>query len=335
MGFHPDLTGRQNVYHSAGLMGFTILQIDAMINELESFAEIGEYFDQPVRTYSSGMQARVSFAVATAVRPDILIVDEALSVGDAYFQAKCYERIALFKSLGTTLLLVTHSMSDIVKHCDRAVLIKNGILAMDSSPKDISNLYFDELFGKGNKKIVEKNTKNIDFLLKERKNVEDVFNTHPGYRKEEYRWGNGGAKIIDYTIISNSIEYPSQIESTAETDFLIKVHFEKSYTDITIGFLIKTHDGLFLYGTNSFLSLGGKEIISVNEDDVKVFKFSLPMTLNSGHYLISFGVSSGAQENLEPLDRRYDAILLNIERPMAFWGMVDLEAKFEMENINE
>lgn len=335
MGFHPDLTGRQNAYHSAGLMGYTNEQIDAVIDELEEFAEIGEYFDQPVRTYSSGMQARVAFAVATANRPDILIVDEALSVGDAYFQAKCYERIALFKSLGTTLLLVTHSMADIVKHCNRALLIKNGFLVMDGSPKDVSNLYFDELFGKRNKKNTIKSEVDKQHLpFEQTKSIEDVFHTHSGYRKEEYRWGSGGAKIIDYTIISNGIKYPAQIESTTKSDFYIKVHFEKKFEDITIGFLIKTHDGIFLYGTNSFLSLQGKEIISANKDDVKIFKFSVPMALNSGHYLVSFGVATGPQENLEPLDRRYDSILLNIVRPMSFWGIVDLEAKFEMEKIN-
>jgi len=144
---------------------------------------------------------------------------------------------------------------------------------------------------------------------------------------------HGGAKIIDYAIVSNGIEYPAQIESTAQTDFFIKVHFETSFTDVTVGFLIKTHDGVFLYGTNSFLSSQGKEIISAQEEDVKIFKFSLPMILNSGHYLISFGVSRGSQENLEPLDRRYDAILLNIERPISFGGIVDLQAKFEMENL--
>src|SRR5574344_701646 len=108
MGFHPDLSGRQNAYHSAGLMGYTSEQIDSVINDIEAFAEVGEYFDQPVRTYSSGMQMRVAFATVTAYRPEILIVDEALSVGDAYFQHKSFERIRQFQKEGTTLLLVSH-----------------------------------------------------------------------------------------------------------------------------------------------------------------------------------------------------------------------------------
>ena len=126
MGFHPDLTGRQNAYHAAGLMGYTQDQIDSVINGIEQFAEINEYFDQPVRLYSSGMQVRVAFAVATAFRPDILIVDEALSVGDAYFQHKSFERIKQFRTQGTSLLFVSHDKAAVLALCDRAILLEEG-----------------------------------------------------------------------------------------------------------------------------------------------------------------------------------------------------------------
>ena len=332
MGFHPDLTGRQNAYHSAGLMGYSHEQIDGAIADIESFADIGEYFEQPVRTYSSGMQARVAFAVATAFRPDVLIVDEALSVGDAYFQAKCYERISDIKKQGTTLLLVTHAINDIVRHCDRALFIKKGFLILDGMPKDVSNMYFDELFGKSKHKDMNDKEKNkaINLSLEQSKELNDIFYTRSGYRKEEYRWGNGGAKIIDFSIVSEGVEYPPQIQSTAQTDFYLKVHFERDFDDITIGFLIKTHDGVFLYGTNSFLILHGKNMIGAKANEIQLFKFSLPMTLNSGDYLISMGISSGPQENLEPIDRRYDAVLINIARDISFWGIVDFDAKFSV-----
>ncbi|QIR78106.1 ABC transporter ATP-binding protein [Sulfurospirillum diekertiae] len=330
MGFHPDLTGRQNAYHSAGLMGYSLEQIDGVIEEIESFADIGEYFEQPVRTYSSGMQARVAFAVATAFRPDILIVDEALSVGDAYFQAKCYERIIEFKKKGTSLLLVTHSINDIVRHCDRAVFLKKGLLIMDGSPKDVSNLYFDELFGKSKKMVQNLHEQQIKNHLTNTNSCDDIFHTRFGYRKEEYRWGNGGAKIIDYSIVSNEKEFPQQLESNALTDFYVKVHFDSSFHDLTIGFLIKTLDGVFLYGTNSYIASYGKEIMEVERGDIKIFKFSLSMSLNSGHYLVSFGVATGPQENLEPLDRRYDSIMICVDRSVSFWGIMDLNAKFEV-----
>jgi lipopolysaccharide transport system ATP-binding protein len=330
MGFSPDLTGRQNAYHSAGLMGYSQAEIERAMPEIEAFAEVGEYFDQPVRTYSSGMQSRVAFAVAVAFRPDILIVDEALSVGDAYFQAKCYERIAAYKEQGTTLLLVTHAISDVVKHCNRALFIRAGRLIMDGSSRDVSNLYMDELFGKGRKKINNDNIVDTSYLEVLR-GVEESFHTRPGYRKEEHRWGNGGARILDYLVYANGQDYPSVIQSNDHAKFYFKVQFDADYDDLTAGFLIKTHDGVFLYGTNSFLATEGKQIISAKEGQVVIFKFTLPMTLNAGHYMVSFGIATGPQANLEPLDRRYDSVLLTIDRPMGFWGIVDLEADFNFE----
>lgn len=330
MGFHPDLTGRQNAYHSAGLMGYSYEQIDSVIVDIESFADIGEYFDQPTRVYSSGMHARVAFAVATAFRPDILIVDEVLSVGDAYFQSKCYERISNFKKEGTTLLLVTHGINDVVRHCDRAIFIKKGYLIKDGFPKDVSNLYYDELFGKKIKEKDETFESEKNLALFNCNDFEDIFFTRMGYRKDEYRWGNGGAKIIDYSIISGGVEFPPQIESNAETNFYVKVFFEESFSDITVGLLIKTHDGIFLYGTNSFIATNGTEVIEVDKNEMKVFKFSFPMLLNSGAYLISFGISTGSQDKLEPLDRRYDSVIINVQRPVSFWGIMDLGSKFEV-----
>lgn len=135
MGFNPELTGRQNVYHAAGLMGFNAQEIEAFMPDVEKFAEVGEYFDQAVRTYSSGMQMRVAFAVATARRPEILIVDEALSVGDSYFQHKSFDRIREFQEQGTTLLIVSHDRSSIQALCDRVLLIEGGTVIKDGAPK--------------------------------------------------------------------------------------------------------------------------------------------------------------------------------------------------------
>jgi lipopolysaccharide transport system ATP-binding protein len=331
MGFNPNLSGRQNAIHSAGLMGYSQAYIARALPDIEAFAEVGEYFDVPVRTYSSGMQSRVAFAVATAFRPDILIVDEALSVGDAYFQAKCFERIAAFKAQGTTLLLVTHSIADIVKHCNRALLIRNGCLALDASPREVSNFYLDDLFGKHKSLHLNDET---TVATPEATSVRlsdgqaDVFPTRPQYRKEEYRWGNGGARIVDFLIQADGRDYPPTLTSNGTADFYFKVCFDADFDDVTAGFLIKTHDGVFLYGTNSFLASQGRQTISVRAGESAVFRFSLPMHLNAGHYLVSFGISSGPQDMLQPLDRRYDSVLLTVERAMPFWGLTDLGASF-------
>lgn len=335
MGFHPDFTGRQNVYMSGLMMGLSREQISHLMPEIESFADIGNYIDQPVRIYSSGMQMRLAFSVATAYRPDILIVDEALSVGDSRFQAKCFSRIAEFKKAGTTLLLVSHSASDIVRHCDRAIFLKNGSIELDGSSRDVTNRYMDELFGKTNSlSEYKKNStepKNSMALFKDADPTEtkEFYHTRPGYRPEEYRWGQGGARIIDYTIQVNGKHYPSNIESNQLTDFYIKVFFEQSYDNIVPGILIKTLDGIFLYGTNSFLASEGKDEIDVKSGDIKIFKFSFPLDLNSGDYMLSFGVSAGnPQSEMIPLDRRYDSVILHVRKKMEFWGIIDLKSSF-------
>ncbi|CAM4377835.1 ABC transporter ATP-binding protein [Stenotrophomonas indicatrix] len=332
MGFNPDLTGRQNCFHSAGLMGYTQQQIEGVMPSIEAFAEVGEYFDEPVRTYSSGMQVRVAFAVATAFRPDILIVDEALSVGDAYFQAKCFKRVQEFKEQGTTLILVSHSVGDIVKHCDRVIFIKDGGVHADGPSREISNLYLDELFGRktGNAVVAEPDGP-ASPPNSMGAGIEDLFHTRRGYNKGEHRWGQGGARIIDYAVVSCGEEHPARLDSGARTEFMMKVVFDQDVESAVPGILIKTLEGLFLYGTNSFLASSGAKVISAKAGDVLVCAFQLPMNVNEGHYMVSLGISSGDPlSELTPLDRRYDSILLDVSRPMQFWGIVDLHAEFSV-----
>lgn len=327
MGFNPDLTGRQNVRHSAGLMGYNQQQIDLVMAEIEAFAEVGEYFNEPVRTYSSGMQVRVAFAVATAFRPDILIVDEALSVGDAYFQAKCFKRIQEFKEQGTTLILVSHAVGDIVKHCERVIFIKDGRVRADGPAREVSNLYLDELFGRGS--AGEADTSMEEASPGMDAGRADVFHTRPYYNRGEHRWGQGGASIIDYGVVSGGQRFPHRLVSGARTDFYMKIAFDADVENVVPGFLLKTLEGLFLYGTNSFLSSHGRGQISARAGDVVVCRFTLPLDVNEGHYMVSLGVSSGdPMTELVPLDRRYDAIMLDVGRDMHFWGLMDLRAEF-------
>nr|WP_315402447.1 ABC transporter ATP-binding protein [uncultured Duganella sp.] len=141
MGFHPDFTGRQNALMAGQLIGLSVEEVDALMPEIEAFADIGDYIDQPVRVYSSGMQVRLAFAVATAVRPDILIIDEALAVGDVFFQQKCFDRIRAYCHAGTTLLFVSHAMGAVYSLCNRAILISEGRVALDSTPREVIDLY--------------------------------------------------------------------------------------------------------------------------------------------------------------------------------------------------
>ena len=340
MGFHPDFTGRQNILMSGQLLGYGTEHLVDLMPDIEAFAEIGDYIDQPVRVYSSGMQVRLAFSVATAIRPDILIVDEALAVGDAYFQAKCFKRISQFKNEGTTLLLVSHSPTDIVKHCERAILLKEGRMAMDGTARAVSNRYLDELFGKREKQEIKEfqdgspiepqagSSSQIEKNLLE--SGSDLYHTRPGYRKEEHRWGQGGAVIVDYLISSDGAHYPARIESNATTRFVFKVRFDGAFDNVVPGFLIKTLEGIFLYGTNSLLSGKDSGEISVKKGETRLFVFVMPVSLNEGHYLLSFGISSeNPGSELVPLDRRYDSILIHVGRYTQFWGITDLNAKFE------
>lgn len=330
MGFHPDFTGRQNAVMAGQLLGYSLEEIAALMPEIEAFAEIADYFDHPVRVYSSGMQVRLAFSVATAIRPDVLIVDEALSVGDAYFQAKCYKRVAEYKALGTTLLLVSHSPGDVVKHCDRAILLKDGHVCADGAVRDVTNLYLDTLFGKAktSAETIRLSSKRLAGLVFE--GTEDNFHTRPGYNKDEHRWGHGGASILDFKIVSGNEEFPARIESGARTDFYFKVRFDNDFDCVVPGFLLKTLEGIFLYGTNSFVASEGRDHLRVKAAEIQVYKFTLPVTLNEGHYLISFGIASGNPlHELVPLDRRYDSVMIYVGRHLQFWGIADLQASFE------
>lgn len=336
MGFQPELSGRDNAYQISGLMGRNRAEISAVIGSIADFADIGNAFDDPVRTYSSGMQARVAFAVATAFRPQLLIVDEALAVGDAYFQAKCYERIRLFQSEGMSVLLVSHSVADIVRNCDRAILLSEGKVKLDGHPRDVSNAYLDEIFSRtpsGNSSLptVEKEQESGADLLPDRSSItcqlEGVYELRPSYRADEYRWGNRQATITDYYICSSSIDYPSSVESGDLVRFFFKCKFDSDFHNVVPGLLIKTLDGIFVYGTNSLLLNAGWKAVPVSEGEERVFEFSFPMSLNAGDYLISLGIAAGDQlENLVPLDRRYDSIVISVTRVVAFTGMVDLGA---------
>jgi lipopolysaccharide transport system ATP-binding protein len=335
MGFHPDFTGRQNVFMAGQLLGYQADEISELMPEIEAFAEIGDYIDQPVRVYSSGMQVRLAFSVATMKKPDILIVDEALSVGDAYFQAKCFQRINHFRQNGTTLLLVSHSPGDVVKHCDRAILLKGGRVAMDSSSREVTNRYLDELFGKPEAATVdaEASIPTDNTAAHGLSQHDDVFHSRPGYHASEHRWGHGGASIIDFLVSTPNDSYPSRIESNTHTEFYFTVRFDSDFDEVVPGFLLKTLEGIFLYGTNSYLSSRGTAHHSAQAGSVHTYRFSMPMALNEGHYLVSFGISSGdPKQDLVPLDRRYDSVLIHVGRDVQFWGIADLHATYQQLN---
>ncbi|HBZ95669.1 MAG TPA: sugar ABC transporter ATP-binding protein [Pseudomonas sp.] len=226
MGFHPDLSGRQNVYHVAGLMGYTAGQVNELIDDIHAFSEIGEYIDQPVRTYSSGMQVRLAFAVATAWRPDILIVDEALSVGDAYFQHKSFERIRQFSREGTTILLVSHDKQAIQSICDRAILLEHGRVVMQGEPDQVMDYYNAMLAAHQEQKI-----------------------TYDPQAKALLS-GTGELVFGDISLLADGRPV-EKIDVGQRVHLRVTAHCKQAVPDVVIGFLIKDRYGQDVFGTNT------------------------------------------------------------------------------------
>ena len=162
---------------------------------------------------------------------------------------------------------------------------------------------------------------------------DDVFHSRPGYHPSEHRWGHGGASIIDFLVSTPDASYPSRIESNTQTEFYFTVRFDSDFDQVVPGFLLKTLEGIFLYGTNSYLSSRGTAHHSAQAGSVQTYRFSMPMALNEGHYLVSFGISSGdPRQDLVPLDRRYDSVLIHVGRDVQFWGIADLRATYQQLN---
>lgn len=312
MGFNPDLTGRQNAFHSAGLMGYSQADIERTMPEIEAFAEVGEYFDQPVRTYSSGMQMRVAFSVATAFKPDLLIVDEALSVGDSYFQHKSFDRIRQFRNEGVSIMLVTHSMSDVRTLCDRVILLDKGIVLKDGQPDQVVDYYNALIAAKENAKLT----------------VEQ--------RREKDGWlitksGTGEARVKSLRLLDaascNEISV-AQVGQAVELRLEASIHAD--IPRLVLGYMIRDKQGHVVWGTNTWHTHQVQEDIKSGE----VLVFSLPFicTLGPGSYSVTPAlVSSDTHlvDNYEWADNLLVFDVLNMDREY-FIGSNCLDAQFNI-----
>jgi|TARA_A100001518_G_C1220440_1_gene64507 lipopolysaccharide transport system ATP-binding protein len=338
-GFNPEFTGRENVYMNASVLGLRKEEIDIRYNDIVAFADIGDFIEQPVKTYSSGMVVRLAFAVQAQIDPDILIVDEALAVGDAKFQAKCFERLRQLKENGTSILLVTHSTEQIVTHCTHAVLLNNGQVIEQGNPRRISNLYLDLLFGK-QKRSEPAATEMSDEPIECEESVdcisadycslnlsEDTFGQRPGYNPHEYRWGDGAVRILDYYISADGEAYPTSYKVGQEIVLVISVGFLHEVFRPIFGITIKTKEGVTVFGANSE-TLDFETFKSSGRAGTAVrvgAKFNC--RLGSGDYFISIGVASRQGEDILPHDRRYDSIHIQVRPDESFFGLVNLDLK--------
>lgn len=328
-GFNPEFTGRENVFFNAAILGLSKEEIAARYDAIVDFADIGDFINQPVKTYSSGMTVRLAFAVQSQIEPDILIVDEALSVGDAKFQAKCFDRLRQLKENGTSILLVTHSSEQIVTHCTRALLIDKGIQLEYGEPKAVVNKYMDMLFGK---EAPSKSTslappaKTIqtpDVETSTLSNDEDIFSTHVGYNEHEYRWGDAQARILDFKLWSEQVEYPSSISTGQKIELAVSIKFMNEISNPVFGVTFKTKEGVTVYGTNTN-TLNAQLPSTCNAGQVIQIHSTFNGDLAPGDYFLSLGLASKHGEEVTPHDRRYDVIHLQVRPNEQFFGLVNL-----------
>lgn len=336
-GFNPEFTGRENIQLNASMLGLSKKEIDECLDDIIDFADIDDFIDQPIKTYSTGMAVRLAFAVQSQVNPDILIVDEALAVGDAKFQAKCFERLKQLRNNGTSILLVTHSSEQIVAHCSQAVLLNNGSIMELGDPRHVINCYHDLLFGK--KKIVleEEPSPTIAETIKSQYQLsvsEDIFSTRPCYNPYEYRWGDEAAKILDFFLEADNTPYPSVISTGQFLKFQISIQFLSEIIRPILGIRFKTKEGVVVYDANSetlnldeFKTFGGKGKVIQSE-------ISFKCNLAPGDYFVSLGIASRQGEEIIPHDRRYDSIHIHILSQVNFFGLVDLELQCTTQEVS-
>jgi lipopolysaccharide transport system ATP-binding protein len=335
-GFNPEFTGRENIYLNAAVLGLSKDEIDSCFDDILAFADIGEFINQPVKTYSSGMGVRLAFAVQSQINPDILIVDEALSVGDVRFQAKCFERLRQLKENGTSILLVTHSSEQIVAHCSSAILLNQGRQIEIGEPRRVINRYTDLLFGK-EKKLVNISTapqmltdspmEKKDFHLSA---DEDLFGSHVGYNPHEYRWGDGSVSILDFYLAADGVAYPSSIESGQAIQLALAIRFSEDLVRPILGITIKTKEGISVYGANTE-TLDCEAMFDAGaKDSVVIAKAKFNADLAPGDYFISLGVATRQGEELTPHDRRYDSIHLVVRPNGQFFGLINLAMQLEV-----
>ncbi|TVR11874.1 MAG: ABC transporter ATP-binding protein [Planctomycetota bacterium] len=341
-GFNPEFTGRDNVYMNAAVLGLSRDEVDARFDDVASFAGIGEFMNQPVKTYSSGMIMRLAFAVQSQVDPDILIVDEALSVGDAKFQAKCFERLRQLKENGTSILLVTHSSEQIVTHCSNAILLNKGIQFETGEPRHVVNRYMDLLFGK-EKETISGKSEQVSAMPVEVSSEssyqlswqEDVFAKRNGYNLHEYRWGDGSVTILDFYLAADDKPYPSVVSTGQRIILATSIKFHRAVYRPILGITIKTKEGVTVYGINSE-TLEYNNFIEMGQQGSVVQAEAVFMCrLAPGDYFISLGIATKHGEDVTPHDRRYDSIHFQVRPNSTFFGIVNLEANLSAQQVSE
>ena len=326
--FNMELTGIENIYQHGQVMGLTKEEIEATKQDIIDFADIGDHLYQPVKTYSSGMFARLAFACAINVDPEILIVDEVLSVGDMAFQLKCFKKFQQFKEKGKTILFVTHSIADVLKNCTRTIILQNGKKTFDGGVKEGVELY---------KKIITGNDP-TENKQEEKKFVkgkaENTWKSHFNENPNIIEYGNLKAEVIDYGIFDENNKYLSYIDNEKTVVLKSKIKFNEEIDNPIFTMTIKDFKGLEVAGTNTMIEKIYPGKFSKGEIAEVEFKQKLPIAPNK--YTLSFSCTHiNANGELEVLNRKYEALLIEIISSKDNVGLVKLDTKINIKRVQK
>lgn len=323
-GFNMEYTGIENVYLNGTMIGFTKEEIDAKLDAILEFADIGDFVYQPVKTYSSGMFVRLAFAVAINIEPEILIVDEALSVGDVFFQAKCYKKFEEFKQMGKTIVFVSHDLSSISKYCDRVVLLNKGVKESEGTPKAMVNLFKKILVGQN--KTVEEATP----LQVESENAlwKNAYQINP----EVDEYGSGKATIVDFGVFDEDGNLTNCILKGTTFSIKSKVTFHEALPDPIFTYSFKDVKGTVITGSNTMYENAG--VGMVHEGDTYVATFTQEMNLQGGDYFLSISCTGYGEDGFTAYHRLYDVINITVVSSKNTVGFYDMNSIAEVEKVD-
>ena len=334
-GFNMDYTGIENIYMNGTMMGYSRKEMDEKLQDILDFADIGDFVYQPVKTYSSGMFVRLAFAVAINIDPEILIVDEALSVGDVFFQAKCYRKFEEFKKKGKTILFVSHDLSAISKYCDRAILLNQGVKLGEGSPKDMIDAYKQVLVGQYETPKAGVDVPDLTAdgdvraaLDKQKKKQEAA---RMGVNPETLEYGTKQAEIVSYYITDKNDVQTTAILKGDEFTMHMKVKIGQDLPAPIFAFSIKNIKGVEITGTNTMFEKTFLE--SVKAGQVLEITFRQKMRLQGGDYLISLGVTGYEKDTFKVYHRLYDVLNITVVSDKDTVGYFDMESQVEVKEI--
>ncbi|MEK4004124.1 ABC transporter ATP-binding protein [Paenibacillus sp. FSL H3-0333] len=318
-GFNPDFSGLENVYLNGTMMGMSKEDVDKKIDDITAFADIGDFIHQPVKTYSSGMFVRLAFAVAINVEPEILIVDEALSVGDIFFQAKCFKKFSEFKDQGKTIIFVTHDMSSVMKYCDRVIVMNEGVIIDEGAPGPMIDIY---------KKILVNQYSKVESVDVKNGFVENQWKKGININPSFSDYGNNKAQIIDFGVFDHLGDLTNVIMKGKEFKLKIKVRFNEDIVDPIFAFSIKDIRGTEITGTNTMLESINTGLIK--KDDIYMIEFSQNIALQGGDYLISFGCTGYEGNEFVVYNRLYDIFNIHVIANKNSVGFFDMDSNIKV-----